>query len=141
MDSGPVTDADFSALSFFFTVLVEIMAFLSTLRLPEGLDELGKFGKRSFFLTNGLGTVFFLRKRCLCVTTLESRCLWAITVQIRVSCIFCRTCFVALHGCRVARFLYCCFGWLQCGLGLTSRPLEFGAGPSGIPTRVFHCFS
>ena len=133
VDSGPITDADTSAWSFSFPVLVKFVAFLSTPRLPEGLDEMGKIGifffffKRSFFLTGGLGTVFFLRKRCLCITTLESRCLWAVTVQIRVSCIFWRNMFrsrARLPG-GLARFLPCGvgshvsrlrhIGWLQCG--------------------------
>ena len=59
------------------------------------------FLKRSLFLTGGLGTVFFLRKRCLCITTLESRCLWAVTVQIRVSCIFLENMFRSLARLRV----------------------------------------
>ena len=49
MDSGPITDADFSAWSFSYPVLVKFMAFLSTPRLPEGLDEMGKFGISFFF--------------------------------------------------------------------------------------------
>ena len=44
VDSGPLTDCDISVWPFSTSILVKITSFLSTLRWPEGLNEIGKFG-------------------------------------------------------------------------------------------------
>ena len=44
MDSGPLTDVDVSLWHFSVPMLVKFTSFLSNLRWPEGLNEMGKFG-------------------------------------------------------------------------------------------------
>ena len=44
LDSGPLTDFDVSAWPFSVPMLVKSTSFFSTLRWPEGLNEMGKFG-------------------------------------------------------------------------------------------------
>ena len=44
LNSGPLTDVDVSLWPFFTPILVKFTSFLSTLRWPEGLNEMGKFG-------------------------------------------------------------------------------------------------
>ena len=43
-DSGPLTDIDVTLWPFSVPMLVKFTSFLSTLRWPEGLNEMGKFG-------------------------------------------------------------------------------------------------
>ena len=43
-DSGPLTDIDVTLWPFSVPILVKFTSFLSTLRWPEGLNEMGKFG-------------------------------------------------------------------------------------------------
>ena len=44
LDSGPLTDDDISLWSYSVAMLVKFTSFLSTLRWPEVLHEMGKFG-------------------------------------------------------------------------------------------------
>ena len=50
VDPGPVTKGDTSKWPYSVPILVKIVAFLSTLRCPEGLNEMGKFGISYFEL-------------------------------------------------------------------------------------------
>ena len=44
LDSGPLTGHDVSCWPFSVSMLVKFSSFLSTLRWPEGLNEMGRFG-------------------------------------------------------------------------------------------------
>ena len=50
LDSGPLTDEDVSLWPFSVPMLVKFTSFLSTLRWPKGLNEMGKLGV--FYLEN-----------------------------------------------------------------------------------------
>ena len=66
VDPGPLTKGDTSKWPYSVPILVKIVAFLSTLRWPEGLNDMGKFGISYFelCLRDGLGAVFCLKRRC-----------------------------------------------------------------------------
>ena len=44
LDSGPLTGEDISLWPYSVPILVKLTSFLSTLRWPEGLNEMGRFG-------------------------------------------------------------------------------------------------
>ena len=120
--SGPLTDVDISLWPFSFPMLVKFSSFLSTLRWPEGLNEMGKFG------------VSYLEVLILFEKWMGHRFLPEKTVPLRHRPgrpIFIGTSPVS-EG--VSRFIPGSqgphlsmsrhLGWLQCGHGLSCRPLE-----------------
>ena len=48
LEHGQVTDADVSSWPLSISLLVKCTSFLSTLRWPEGLNDMGKFGVSYF---------------------------------------------------------------------------------------------
>ena len=145
LDSGPLTDVDISLWLFSIPLLVKFTSFLSTLRSPEGLNEMGKFGvsylELLILFEKWVGhrllpekTVPFKRRpgRPVYIGTPPV----SKGVQIRLECQFLGSLFRSLgnlpgglsrfipgslgtHLCRLSHL-----GWLQCSHGLTCRPLE-----------------
>ena len=145
IDSGPLTDVDVVCWPFSTSMLVRFTSFLSTLRWPEGLKEMGNNGVSYLELLvlfeKWLGhrllpekTVPVHRRpgRLICVDTPPV----SEGVQIRLGCQFLGSMFRSLgklpgglgrflpgslgtHLCRLRHF-----GWLQCCHGLDCRPLE-----------------
>ena len=145
LNSGPLTDADISLWPFSTSILVKFTSFLSTLRWPEGLNEMGKFGVSYLELLvlfrKWLGHRL-LPEKTAPVTRRLGRPIYIGTppvsegVQIRLGCQFLGSLFRSLgtlpgglgrfipgslgtHLCRLSHL-----GWLQCSHGLTCRPME-----------------
>ena len=140
VDSGPVSGEDIASWPYSVSVLVKFVSFLSTLRWPEGLNEMGKFGvsylEVPILFERWVGYRLLPKKtvpRPLAV--LPSR---PVTegVCIRNGCQFVGSLLRSLKTLPggLQRFVPChfgthlCrrrwFGWLQCGHELTSGLLE-----------------
>ena len=145
VDSGPLTDADVACWPYSVSMLVKFSSFLSTLRWPEGLKEMGKFGVS--FLEIFILFEVWLGHRLLPEKTVPARsrpgrCVNIEPppvpegVQIRVGCQFVGSMLRSLgslpgglgrfipgslgpHLCRLRHL-----GWMQCSHGLSCRPLE-----------------
>ena len=141
LDSCPLTDVDISLWPYSVPMLVKFTCFLSTLDWPEGLNEMGKFGVS--YLEVFILFERWIGHRLLPEKTVPSknrlgRVLHVGTdgVQIRLGCQFIGSLFRSLGklpgglgrfipgslGPHLSRLRH--LGWLQCGHGLTCRPLE-----------------
>ena len=166
LDSGPLTDVDVSVRPFSVSMLVKFTSFLSTLRFPEGLNEMGKFGvsylEILILFEKWMGHRLLPEK----TVTIPNRPGTAVHigtspvsdgVQIRVGCQFIGSMFRSLGrlpgglsrfipgslGPHLSRLRH--LGWLQCGHGLscTSMPgcLEPLLSLLGYPTNAIGALS
>ena len=144
-DSGPLSNDDISLWLYSVPILIKVTFFLSTLRWPKGLNEMGRFG------------VSYLEMLILFERWVEHRLLPEKTVPIKnragrrvfIGCSPISEGVSIRSGCQFIGSLFRClaklpgglprfipgnlgphlsrlrhFGWLQCGHGLTCRPLE-----------------
>ena len=145
LDSGPPTLSDASAWPFSVPMLVKFTSFLSTLRWPEGRNDMGKFGVSYLEVFILLGK--WIGHRCLPQKTVpvKNRPARAFHrgpspvsdgVQIRLGCQFIGSMLRSSGklpggpgrfvpgslGPHLSRLRH--QGWLQCGHGLSCRPYE-----------------
>ena len=145
LDGGPLTDEDISCWPFSVPMLVKFKSFLSTLRWPEGLNEMGKFGVsylEIFILFEKWMGHRLLPEKTVPLRHRSGRPILIGTspvserVQIRAGCQFVGGLFRSLNKLPggLSRFIPGSLGphlsrlrhldWLQCGHGLSRRPLE-----------------
>ena len=145
LNSGSLTDDDISFWPFSTPILFKFTSFLSTLRWPEGLNEMGKLGVSYLELVilfeKWLGHRL-LPEKTVPVKQRPGRPISICTppasegVQIRLGCQFLGSLFRSLGnlpgslsrfipgslGPHLCRLSHLC--WLQCSHGLTCRPFE-----------------
>ena len=145
IDSGPLTYTDISLWPFSVHLLVRFTSFLSTLRWPEGLNEMGRFGvsylEVLILLEQWVGHRLLpektvpIRNRSGRKVILGSPSI-SEGVSLRVGCQFIGSLFRSLSklpgglrrfisgglGPHLSMLRH--LGWLQCGHGLTCRPVQ-----------------